>query len=363
MDVLSKSIQAQPIPGKGNGFVCIDQSGIEEGTLLLRETVFEGWGASYAPPTAAANLIYRSKKDATVKSRLAHLFPFELSQLSQSDIDRIPATSIDLTRFILKSLDHTDNTPDSIILRHIFVIECNSFPSGLLLTLSYANHSCEPNAKVFEEEGINGDHPIYSLWTTRDIQPGEEILISYIDMETQIHEHEARKRKLESKFCFTCGCGVCLCEVPRIGALEGVPEAVLGPRGEDFSCCAFDGESKQCTGRVRKLTRVCEDCGALYSEPEIGKVEIQWKSLMGVLQKRLGEANSFMKAVKVKPEVDVIPDLKRLKVGVENANEQARGLLHPSHLAFVPMTTCMDKLGSLIRREERRGRVLACGNM
>jgi SET domain-containing protein len=78
--------------------------------------------------------------------------------------------------------------------------------AGIFTLTAHLNHSCdEPNAMVVSQEFVDAH---IDLVATRDIQKGEEILISYIQGVQQKSTNQ-RRRELEAKYLFTCGCNKC----------------------------------------------------------------------------------------------------------------------------------------------------------
>ncbi|ODQ50607.1 SET domain-containing protein [Saitoella complicata NRRL Y-17804] len=65
---------------------------------------------------------------------------------------------------------------------------------------SYFNHDCDPNTKKVRRGRA------MTMVTARDVAEGEELCISYGHLEEDVLE---RRRRLEDKFFFRCGCGRC----------------------------------------------------------------------------------------------------------------------------------------------------------
>lgn len=74
--------------------------------------------------------------------------------------------------------------------------------TAVFLATSFINHHCEPNLDVSFSLG-----PTIRLHATRDIKKGEELTISYIDLNLPVTE---RKTKLATGYGFLCsGCDAC----------------------------------------------------------------------------------------------------------------------------------------------------------
>ena len=72
---------------------------------------------------------------------------------------------------------------------------------ALFLTVARMNHSCTPNAHTHYRPS-SGGQLVYSL---RNIDPGEEIEISYFDITMPLNDRETRSRS----WGFTCSCPAC----------------------------------------------------------------------------------------------------------------------------------------------------------
>lgn len=81
----------------------------------------------------------------------------------------------------------------------------NNEGTGLYAIHSKANHSCNPNAEVAFP--FNNNELV--LNATRSIEPGEEILISYLDECDRERSRHSRQKILRENYLFTCGCCKC----------------------------------------------------------------------------------------------------------------------------------------------------------
>ena len=77
-------------------------------------------------------------------------------------------------------------------------IACATF-----LTLSFLNHSCDPNAKVVKFEGKE-----MTLQTIKSVSTGDEIFISY-GLFSKYHRVCHRRQELASSYRFICSCDSC----------------------------------------------------------------------------------------------------------------------------------------------------------
>lgn len=81
----------------------------------------------------------------------------------------------------------------------------NSEGTGLYVTQSKLNHSCRPNAEV----RFPYSNYIVAVTATRDIQPGEEICISYLDECNLERSRHTRQKYLAENYLFVCKCIKC----------------------------------------------------------------------------------------------------------------------------------------------------------
>ncbi|KAH7070129.1 hypothetical protein FB567DRAFT_564860 [Paraphoma chrysanthemicola] len=74
--------------------------------------------------------------------------------------------------------------------------------SALFPEIAMLNHDCRPNAAYFWDEQMM-THYVHAI---RDIQPGEEITITYIDNEK---DRKTRMKRLQKSWGFKCSCSAC----------------------------------------------------------------------------------------------------------------------------------------------------------
>lgn len=98
---------------------------------------------------------------------------------------------------------HAARISTEATLISIFQTNCMEMGPGaaVFLHTSRFNHACVPNACFAWNEAIGKE----TVHTMRDVAAGEEIVISYVDM-----EHDKRLRAWELRhYGFVCGCEVC----------------------------------------------------------------------------------------------------------------------------------------------------------
>ncbi|KAJ3077168.1 hypothetical protein HDU98_007553 [Podochytrium sp. JEL0797] len=353
----NSDISVQEIAHKGHGFICSSPAGIEDGTLLVKETCTEWWDEySFTQRKAAVSLLAKSRSDPSIHESLQHLYPTHLDLVPEQVRNRpgIDAVVEEMTNLLQTAEPDSHSPPASReeLLRFYFIIQSNSFPSGLLIAMSSANHSCNPNAFVFQETASDSPAPVYSLWSTRDIQFNEEITISYVDMVSNIQLCAMRRIVLTRKFLFDCDCEYCKRPVVKEGLLvDAVEEPLFGPDREDFICAAFYTVAG-CVGAVSPLTGVCGTCHHAYNQTQVTYVTLSSAARVDKLRSQLSETNAFLAKLDSAQEgVDVLQELNKRKAELEESKLEAEKLWHATHLGFVPLDACLKKLASMVRRE------------
>ena len=76
---------------------------------------------------------------------------------------------------------------------------------GVFPIINRINHSCLPNCSVQWNPITDREE----LFTVREVGPGEELTICYLDMVTNVCSREERRDHLERHFGFHCDCPLC----------------------------------------------------------------------------------------------------------------------------------------------------------
>ncbi|XP_053567018.1 histone-lysine N-methyltransferase SMYD3 [Bombina bombina] len=82
--------------------------------------------------------------------------------------------------------------------------------------MSLLNHSCDPNCLIVF------DGKCLLLQTIKEISKGEELTVSYIDVNRPSH---IRQKQLQRQYCFICNCHLCLTKDKDEDMLAGDPQA------------------------------------------------------------------------------------------------------------------------------------------
>ncbi|MCJ1351948.1 MAG: hypothetical protein MMC33_001932 [Icmadophila ericetorum] len=109
---------------------------------------------------------------------------------------------------------YTDPRFDTWVIRTIMsrllTNLCSSKRFAALRPLySMMNHSCRPSLEYLEDVGMPGNGTNLALLASRDIRKGEEVFVSYIDIE-RYKTREERRKKLFPWFGGDCACERCV---------------------------------------------------------------------------------------------------------------------------------------------------------
>lgn len=105
----------------------------------------------------------------------------------------------------------------------------NNEGSGLYLTQSKINHSCNPNAEIRFPFSNN----VLQVVALRDISENEEICISYLD-ECQLNRsRHSRQKYLEENYLFSCECEKCQEEIHQPDVTSDEEECEMDTDDDD----------------------------------------------------------------------------------------------------------------------------------
>ncbi|XP_054648167.1 histone-lysine N-trimethyltransferase SMYD5 [Dunckerocampus dactyliophorus] len=104
--------------------------------------------------------------------------------------------------------------------------------SGLFLLQSSCNHSCMPNA----EASFPDNNFLLHLSALSDINPGEEICISYLDCCQRDRSRHSRHKILRENYMFVCSCLKCVSQLdePDVTSDEEEEEAEGETEGDEM---------------------------------------------------------------------------------------------------------------------------------
>ncbi|WVQ75700.1 hypothetical protein IAR50_005330 [Cryptococcus sp. DSM 104548] len=199
-------------------------------------------------------------------------------------------------------------------------------PIGIAVSplLALANHSCAPNAvAVFPRGGREID-----LVAISNISPGEEVVISYIDVSTPYHH---RQPELLDRYRFSCHCS--LCRLSEEG--EGKGKVWVDPRW----CIWHPGCGKKGLGRLPPITTSgkvktkCNQCGEMF-DVDNDKVKGPIEEGFELLEQ---EENGSLDSAKALAKLSIL--LPCLLVLSPPSSHPNFALLHLSALLMSPATT------------------------
>jgi hypothetical protein len=184
-------IEVLDAPGKGKGVFA--KATIPRGTRVIAETALlptngfnaEGIRDSYNALTQADQQAYLS------------LFSY---------------VGLDLKRQAEKGLHMPWNDIDATVREVLAIAVTNMFNRGVFLLGSRINHSCIPNVNFAFNENLNKT----TFHAVRDIEEGEELTLSYLDVANR--PHATRRSELASRG-FECSCPACQ-DTPDGGKME-----------------------------------------------------------------------------------------------------------------------------------------------
>ncbi|KAJ3397515.1 hypothetical protein HDU92_007178 [Lobulomyces angularis] len=237
---LSSSIKPFKTLGKNLGLVATENILTKYSTILIEKPILQ-WNSESYQTLLQLKAILPLNKELLIL--LDQFFPISLCQIQPNILKQSRKL---LERNLLLGEDENTNLK---ILRVYFVLECNSFPSGLCLNLALCNHSCYPNSEVAEFTDETTGEIYYHLITTRDIKAGEEITISYLERYVLIEKCTSRRRILEGQYGFECHCE--LCSTTKL---------------ESFKC-------KSCFAEVDYLNATCLSCGVKFNLNWLDKLD------------------------------------------------------------------------------------------
>lgn len=179
--------EIRPSPGKGYGMFAKQR--IARGTrVLVEEAAF-----SIEPPELVSGRHSFAETLSRIKAGVEGLTPAEqMEYLSCHD-------------------HHTADEPEEGRSLYIFRANAYTIPGGrwgMFLKMARINHSCRPN--VANSWASNEYFGRKVAWALRDIEEGEEILITYVRL---LQSTERRQHRLD-QYGFRCECDVCQHSTP-----------------------------------------------------------------------------------------------------------------------------------------------------
>ena len=310
----ASSICVDKIEGKGNGILAL-QAILPNTTLLVENLLIHWPQGKYNPVQAVCELA-----TSDLVRAVDHLFPYTLESLppqaetriSEQDVGRLETlisdTSIDQALPQVQITFDDRNTRLAELRLLYLKLECNSFPTGLLPNLAYANHSCSPNSQVEVQ-----DDGSYRLVSIKCIARNEEVTICYLNLYQEPMLVNERRRKLESQYLFTCMCVMC-----QGGSREGVKcplhyQDHLGIIRNDV--CDVRG----CSVRTSKV------------DAKVEKLVVGARRAIAILVDSNHSDRHARKSSSSNPAGEKVVEARQQ---LRHLKERAKGLLEPNHFLF-----------------------------
>ncbi|KAI9199492.1 uncharacterized protein BJ171DRAFT_518553 [Polychytrium aggregatum] len=303
------SWEARPVDGKGNGGIAVEH--IKAGTCLLSERPWVEWSREdYEPWTAVAEILARADAGQDTWVDLDHLYPGNVASLPPTR--QYEWRDMQIPTSVLQSFPSASRDE---IARLRLILDCNAFPSGLVINLAYLNHSCTPNCQVLEYSTARG--PEYSLFALCDIGAGQELTISYLDLALTAQLSQARQRKLEQQYFFSCQCRRCT-------DLED----------ESLACL-------QCDGGVDWETGKCSGCQAALGRSKLAKTVSKLDDLLEELESLAADAvlacpilqpdGSYRIESECAQPDELLATVAALSQRLRTIQSKAKPIVHPGH--------------------------------
>lgn len=203
-------IQKCAIPGKGQGFIATEL--IPKGATIKREN--PSFILNYKPIISETfEMIYMILTDPDESK-------FEAFQtLAPLDLEHYKVSKSFVNQELVELITHKKDVHTYLIENYsmaelnLYVAKCfcNVFGFGneakpcILLESTFFNHSCFPNATFVAYEEGNVQQMLFVA--CRDIQPGDEVTISYI---SNIKDGKKKRHDALKPYGFTCNCERCI---------------------------------------------------------------------------------------------------------------------------------------------------------
>jgi hypothetical protein len=150
------------------------------------------------------------------------------------------------------------------------------FGQGMYLEAGFFNHSCDPNCVV-----SSAVTPL-QIVTIREVQPGEELTIAYVDIS---QPRSARQAKLSANYCFDCSCPRCVSEGDELNPSAGETSAAVdSPPATVDSATAAAQKRFEMKGKKSKGQRTKAELRARREERQRAALEAQQRQRGGSRQ-------------------------------------------------------------------------------
>ncbi|KAK1513093.1 TPR domain-containing protein [Colletotrichum costaricense] len=182
--------------------------------FTVRHAIGKGLGVFASRPILTGQRILTDQALLTITSSDSNSILRQAQLLSTTGRDSLLSLSTNPSKSSvfswLESIWRSKSAPQDTVSNHTIlnIFRNNNFNIGnqtqaLFPQVARLNHSCVPNA----QGNFNKDLNAFTIHATRNIEPEEEITISYLDEHLGLRQ--SRQTALHDGYGFTCGCSAC----------------------------------------------------------------------------------------------------------------------------------------------------------
>ncbi|KAG7050671.1 TPR domain-containing protein [Colletotrichum scovillei] len=182
--------------------------------FTVRQAIGKGLGVFASKPILTGQRILTDQALLTITSSDSNSILRQAQLLSTAGRDSLLSLSTNPSKSSvfswLESIWRSKSAPQHTVSNHTIlnIFRNNNFNIGnqtqaLFPQVARLNHSCVPNA----QGNFNKDLDAFTIHATRNIEPEEEITISYLDEHLGLRQ--SRQTALHDGYGFTCGCSAC----------------------------------------------------------------------------------------------------------------------------------------------------------
>ncbi|KAK0375564.1 TPR domain-containing protein [Colletotrichum melonis] len=182
--------------------------------FTVRQAIGKGLGVFASRPILTGQRILTDQALLTITSSDSNSILRQAQFLSTADRDSLLSLSTNSSKSSIfswvESIWRSKSAPQDTVSNHTIlnIFRNNNFNIGnqtqaLFPQVARLNHSCVPNA----QGNFNKDLNAFTIHATRNIEPEEEITISYLDEHLGLRQ--SRQTALHDGYGFTCGCSAC----------------------------------------------------------------------------------------------------------------------------------------------------------
>ncbi|EXF74301.1 TPR domain-containing protein [Colletotrichum fioriniae PJ7] len=182
--------------------------------FTVRQAIGKGLGVFASRPILTGQRILTDQALLTITSSDSNSILRQAQLLSTAGRDSLLSLSTNPSKSSvfswLESIWRSKSAPQDTVSNHTIlnIFRNNNFNIGnqtqaLFPQVARLNHSCVPNA----QGNFNKDLNAFTIHATRNIEPEEEITISYLDEHLGLRQ--SRQTALHDGYGFACGCSAC----------------------------------------------------------------------------------------------------------------------------------------------------------